>query len=268
MGKKKDSDAPKRPQSAYMLWLNANREKMKERNPDKTQAELLKILGAQWKEINDDEKQKWEHKAKGAREDYQKAKQEYDLKRKDMPESDDSDDDTKKKKKKRTKKDKNAPKRPASAYMLWLNSNREKIKAEFPGIKMTDIAKKGGEQWKTVSQEDKAKFEAQALKLKEKYTHEMDAYRSLNPKKSSSAAKKSASSSKAPAKKAAKPKPVRFSSFSVSLSLVIALASSSDSPLITCLAFVQESEDEEEEEEDDDDEEEEEEEEDDDDDDN
>ena len=32
--------------------------------------------------------------------------------------------------------------------MIWLNSSREKIKADNPGIGVTDIAKKGGEMWK------------------------------------------------------------------------------------------------------------------------
>lgn len=40
------------------------------------------------------------------------------------------------------------PKRPLSAYMLWLNSAREGIKKENPGIKVTEIAKKGGEIWR------------------------------------------------------------------------------------------------------------------------
>lgn len=34
--------------------------------------------------------------------------------------------------------------------MLWLNDTREKIKADNPGIKVTEIAKKGGELWKEI----------------------------------------------------------------------------------------------------------------------
>lgn len=40
------------------------------------------------------------------------------------------------------------PKRPMSAYMLWLNSAREQIKADNPGLRVTEIAKKGGELWR------------------------------------------------------------------------------------------------------------------------
>ena len=55
------------------------------------------------------------------------------------------------KKKKKKKKDADAPKRPMSAYFLWLNENRERIKTENPGIGVAEVAKKGGEQWKEVA---------------------------------------------------------------------------------------------------------------------
>lgn len=42
------------------------------------------------------------------------------------------------------------PKRPLSAYMLWLNENREQIKKDNPGSKVTDIAKRGGELWRAI----------------------------------------------------------------------------------------------------------------------
>lgn len=42
------------------------------------------------------------------------------------------------------------PKRPLSAYMLWLNDNREQIKRENPGIKVTEVAKRGGELWRNL----------------------------------------------------------------------------------------------------------------------
>ena len=42
------------------------------------------------------------------------------------------------------------PKRPLSAYMLWLNETRESIKKEAPGMKVTEIAKRGGELWRAM----------------------------------------------------------------------------------------------------------------------
>lgn len=43
------------------------------------------------------------------------------------------------------------PKRPLSAYMIWLNETREQIKKESPGIKVTEIAKRGGELWRELT---------------------------------------------------------------------------------------------------------------------
>lgn len=50
--------------------------------------------------------------------------------------------------KQKKEKDANKPKRPPTAFMIWLNSAREKIKADNPGIAVTEIAKKGGEMWR------------------------------------------------------------------------------------------------------------------------
>uniref|UniRef100_A0A673MMK7 FACT complex subunit SSRP1 n=1 Tax=Sinocyclocheilus rhinocerous TaxID=307959 RepID=A0A673MMK7_9TELE len=52
-------------------------------------------------------------------------------------------------------KDPGAPKRPMSAYMLWLNANRERIKSENPGISVTEISKKAGEMWKQLGKDRK-----------------------------------------------------------------------------------------------------------------
>jgi len=63
------------------------------------------------------------------------------------------------------------PKRPLSAYMLWLNDNRESIKRENPGIKVTEVAKRGGELWRGLK--DKSKWEQKAVEAKDKYTKQM-----------------------------------------------------------------------------------------------
>lgn len=64
--------------------------------------------------------------------------------------------------------------RPQSAYMMWLNSAREQIKLDNPGMKVTDIAKKGGEIWK--SMKDKTKWEEKAAKAKEQYDKDLESH--------------------------------------------------------------------------------------------
>lgn len=55
------------------------------------------------------------------------------------------------KKKSKKERDDGRPKRPTTAFMIWLNENREKIKTDNPGISFTDIAKKAGEIWKEMT---------------------------------------------------------------------------------------------------------------------
>ncbi|KAJ3065631.1 Non-histone chromosomal protein 6 [Podochytrium sp. JEL0797] len=56
---KKDPLAPKKAVSAYLLFSNANRTRIKEENPSATFGDLGKLLGAEWKTISDEEKQKY-----------------------------------------------------------------------------------------------------------------------------------------------------------------------------------------------------------------
>ncbi|GMR60435.1 hypothetical protein PMAYCL1PPCAC_30630 [Pristionchus mayeri] len=92
-----------------------------------------------------------------------------------------------KKKATRAKKDPNAPKRGASAYMLWLAENRKRITKA--GMSVTDVAKAAGVEWGTVK--DKSKWEKAAAEDKKRYEKEMASYKSggSTPKK---AAKKTA----------------------------------------------------------------------------
>jgi hypothetical protein len=53
---KKDKNAPKRALSAYMFFSQDWRERIKTENPDAGFGEVGKLLGAKWKELDDDEK--------------------------------------------------------------------------------------------------------------------------------------------------------------------------------------------------------------------
>lgn len=84
---------------------------------------------------------------------------------------------SKKESSKKSKKDRdeNKPKRAISAFMLWLNEHREEIKSENPGIKVTEIAKKGGEMWSALK--DKSEWEEKASIEKERYNKEKEEYK-------------------------------------------------------------------------------------------
>jgi high mobility group protein B2 len=92
------------------------------------------------------------------------------------------------------------PKRPLSAYMLWLNSARESIKKENPDFKVTDVAKKGGEIWRGMK--DKSEWEAKAAQMKKLYEAEVKEFEKNGGDKSSGGKKRKAK----PAGKAKKSK--------------------------------------------------------------
>uniref|UniRef100_A0AAQ6A930 FACT complex subunit SSRP1 n=1 Tax=Amphiprion ocellaris TaxID=80972 RepID=A0AAQ6A930_AMPOC len=75
--KQKDSGGPKRPMSAYMLWLNSSRERIKSENPGISITEISKKAGEMWRQLGKDEKEEWETKAGEAKRQYDKAKKEY-----------------------------------------------------------------------------------------------------------------------------------------------------------------------------------------------
>ncbi|ERN09781.1 hypothetical protein AMTRI_Chr08g201910 [Amborella trichopoda] len=81
------------------------------------------------------------------------------------------------KKEKQAKKDPNKPKRPPSAFFVFLEEFRKIYKEEHPNVKaVSAVGKAGGEKWKSMSDAEKAPFEAKAAKRKSDYEKLMSAY--------------------------------------------------------------------------------------------
>ncbi|XP_072949418.1 FACT complex subunit Ssrp1 isoform X2 [Epargyreus clarus] len=114
-----------------------------------------------------------------------------------------------KEKTKKREKDVNAPKRPSTAFMLWLNENRKNIVEENPGIKVTEIAKKGGELWRDLK--DKSEWEEKAAKAKEEYNQAMKKYKDSGAADEFKQKKKLAEKERKAAEKKTKPPPAKKS---------------------------------------------------------
>ena len=83
---------------------------------------------------------------------------------------------------KKVKRDPAAPKRPMGAYMLWLQHNRKSIAEEYCGEltgrdRVTSTAKKAGELWKAMTDEEKESFVSQANELRDAYREVMKEYK-------------------------------------------------------------------------------------------
>ncbi|KAK4418947.1 High mobility group B protein 3 [Sesamum alatum] len=81
------------------------------------------------------------------------------------------------KKEKKAKKDPNKPKRPPSAFFVFLEEFRKTFKKENPNVKaVSAVGKAGGEKWKSLTDAEKAPYEAKAAKKKQEYEKLMNAY--------------------------------------------------------------------------------------------
>ncbi|CAH1413726.1 HMG1/2-like protein [Lactuca sativa] len=80
-------------------------------------------------------------------------------------------------KKAKEAKDPNKPKRPASAFFIFMEDFRTQYKEKHPNNKSVSVVgKAGGDKWKSLSAAEKAPFAAKAEKRKAEYEKTLQAY--------------------------------------------------------------------------------------------
>ncbi|KAJ0966867.1 hypothetical protein J5N97_023784 [Dioscorea zingiberensis] len=81
-----------------------------------------------------------------------------------------SENKERKTKKEKKSKDPNMPKRPPTAFFLFMDDFRKEFKAANPDSKSVSVvAKEGGEKWKSMSDEEKKPYVDKAAELKAEY---------------------------------------------------------------------------------------------------
>ncbi|KAI9222646.1 HMGB family protein [Blastocladiella britannica] len=70
-------------------------------------------------------------------------------------------------------KDPTKPKRPMTAFFLYSGDHRDTIKEANPGMRVGDIAKKLGEQWRGLSEEEKDVYNKRNQQDKKRYEIEL-----------------------------------------------------------------------------------------------
>mmetsp|Transcript_3592 Transcript_3592/g.5581 ORF Transcript_3592/g.5581 Transcript_3592/m.5581 type:complete len:231 (-) Transcript_3592:108-800(-) len=171
--KKKDPNKPKRNMSAFFLFSNANRQRVKEENPEAKFGDIAKIMSVQFKALPEKEAKRWEKKAMKDKIRYQNEMKSYTP----PDESSDSEsDDAPKKKAKKAKKDPNKPKRNQSAFFLYSNDVRSRVRQENPEAAFGDIAKLISKEFKALASKERKVWDKKAAKDKERYQREMADY--------------------------------------------------------------------------------------------
>jgi hypothetical protein len=157
------SNAPKRPMSAFFLYMKENRENIKRDNPTAEFLDIPRIGAEQWKALKPSAKTKYEAMADREKQRYATEMSTY------VPSPED-------KKKKRKKKDPNAPKRPSSAYICYVNSRLDRLRKEQPQLKMPEVMTALGAEWRGLDARSKRPFEESAAKDKVRYQNESAKY--------------------------------------------------------------------------------------------
>ncbi len=172
----RDSFAPKRNLSAYLLYQNAMRDQFKAANPEMSFGQLSKYTSAMYKLLSAGEKAEWEEKARVDKERF-----DYEMRNYDPPPGYDAQGRKIEEKlpivrKKKKSKDPNAPKRARGSFVLFTNDIRPKIMKEFPETKFTELGTIMGERWRALDPKEKQKYEEMANEDKIRFKKEMMEY--------------------------------------------------------------------------------------------
>jgi len=172
--KKKDPNRPKRNMSAFFLYSNANRARIKEENPEAKFGDIAKLLSVEFKQVDD--RPRWDALAAEDKERYQREMEGYEPPTEESDSDSDDSDAPKKKKKKKKKKDPNAPKRNQSSFFLYSNATRNDVKTANPEAKFGEIAQIISRHFKALPEEEMAYWKQKAAEDKERYVAAKAAY--------------------------------------------------------------------------------------------
>ncbi|KAF5399234.1 hypothetical protein EG68_07781 [Paragonimus skrjabini miyazakii] len=159
----KDKSKPKGAMTPYALFLQSMHADHKKKHPT-VQVDFKtfsKECSEQWKSLSAKEKKRFEDLAMKDKERYKKEMQNYE------PPADEG-------RSKKRKRDPNAPKKSLSAFFLFCNDERSKVKSEHPEWRVSEIAKELGKRWEHCK--NKAKYDSQAQVEKQRYEKAMAKY--------------------------------------------------------------------------------------------
>ena len=174
-----DPNKPKKATSAYFFFTGSRRESLTKERPElaKDVTQIAKALGAEWAELDETARQPFVEQAEADKLRYAKQMESYVPLEKVLVTNPSKTQKRKAAKAARKKnKDKNAPKRGAGPYFLFTKDARPKLAAEFPDLKITEIAVKLGQMWKELSEAEQKKYYDLASVDKERYAKEMETY--------------------------------------------------------------------------------------------
>jgi hypothetical protein len=158
-----------RPRTAYSYYMAEQRKV----NEGLTLGELSKIIGPQWKNLDEEERREYklmeEDDFKRYEQELKTAIEELDgAPLPDLPAS-----KPKRKPKRMTVAKRLGVKNAMTSYIFFSKEMHPKLRQKYPDLKMTDIIRKLSEQWKALTPNKREKYNKLAAKDKERYDREI-----------------------------------------------------------------------------------------------
>merc|ERR1712205_135191 len=177
--KRRDKDKPKRAMSAYLVFLNKHRDATQKKNPSWSVTDVTKELAGKWKTVTQSERDECQRVSDEDKARYYREMQNY------VPLPDEKEEPPlrfdKDGNRKRRKKDKNAPRKNRSSYIIWAQEYRDKTfrpKANTPdAVSFRDQAAQLGAAWKACTPQQRKKYDDMAEKEAQAYAIKRDAYK-------------------------------------------------------------------------------------------
>ncbi|CCW67414.1 unnamed protein product [Phytomonas sp. Hart1] len=158
---KKPDDYPKAALSAYFIFGNQQREKIKMENVNMVNTEIIKEVGRRWADLSEEEKGNYKKLAEADKARFDTELKAYIADGGQMYKRGKKDG-------KSSKGESKGPKRPSTSFIFFSKDFR----IDHPELSMIEQTRQAGMEWKKLSDEDKKPFELKAAQDKERYNLE------------------------------------------------------------------------------------------------
>jgi hypothetical protein len=152
-----DPERPKKPSTAWLLFLADFRQQMKDKNAVLKPKEVFVAASTEWKAIPSERKQKYDDVYKQEKAVYEERFKEYVTSGK----------------KDAWKSDPERPKKPLTAYFRFLQDFR----AQNPNPSISETAKAASTAWKALAKEKRTQYNKEYATAKAKYQKDLEAYK-------------------------------------------------------------------------------------------
>ncbi|KAJ8605168.1 hypothetical protein CTAYLR_000364 [Chrysophaeum taylorii] len=172
-GVRRNPEAPKRPMSPYVTFVKDRWKSVHDSLPGAAAKDVMRTLGEQWNALPETEKEKWKQLSDEDKARYATEMQSFDgpstvaVARRGVDGG----------RRKRQRKDPNAPKRGASAFLLFANEKRKALKDANPTLHNTEISRMLGAIWKAADDATKAPYVEAEAEARRQYGKAMEEYR-------------------------------------------------------------------------------------------